>query len=197
MTFLKYDSFEDPNCYKGTFVLKNKLNIKDQNILNNFEIEIVYEKSNDLEWLKKFDLTNYRKLHKHFFGEIYSWAGDFRKVSISKNGNLFCKPEFIKQEIENLFLNLKEEDYFSNLDRNEYVSKITEFLSDLNAIHPFREGNGRVQLTFIYFLSKKAGYDMDLNKLNPKLFLSAMIKSFEGDNMLLEKIIKKLIYVKK
>jgi len=45
------------------------------------------------------------------------------------------------------------------------------FLAWLNAIRPFREGNGRTQLTFIALLAAQAGHPLDLSRLEPARFL--------------------------
>jgi cell filamentation protein len=54
-------------------------------------------------------------------------------------------------------------------------------LAELNAIHPFREGNGRAQLAFMHLLSVRASHPLDFARLDPTTFLQAMIASFGGD----------------
>jgi cell filamentation protein len=51
----------------------------------------------------------------------------------------------------------------------------------LNAIHPFREGNGRAQTIFLALLADRAGHPLDLDKLEPKKFLAVMVSSFKGN----------------
>jgi len=63
----------------------------------------------------------------------------------------------------------------------------------LNAIHAFREGNGRTQLTFFAVLADYAGHPLDLEKLQPDEMLEAMIASFDGDERKLTTAIKSLI----
>jgi len=53
------------------------------------------------------------------------------------------------------------------------------FLSILNAIHPFREGNGRTQTSFLLLLADNAGHPLDLTKFVPERFMDAMVASFE------------------
>ena len=66
-------------------------------------------------------------------------------------------------------------------------------LSELNAIHAFREGNGRTQLTFFALLADNASHPLDLEKLDPELMLKAMIESFEGDETELARLIRGLV----
>jgi cell filamentation protein len=62
----------------------------------------------------------------------------------------------------------------------------------LNAIHPFREGNGRSQLAFLTLLAENAGQPLALEKMNPGAMLAAMIASFGGDEAQLGKLIATL-----
>jgi cell filamentation protein len=50
----------------------------------------------------------------------------------------------------------------------------------LNAIHPFREGNGRTQLIFLTLLMDRAGRPIDVRRVQAEPFLEAMIQSFGG-----------------
>lgn len=80
-----------------------------------------------------------------------------------------------------------------DLDPDEFSTQAAHFLSELNAIHAFREGNGRTQLTFFAMLADNAGHPLGLEKLDPELMLNAMIESFEGDEEELARVIKGLI----
>jgi cell filamentation protein len=65
--------------------------------------------------------------------------------------------------------------------RDVFIRSIAEFLSDLNAIHPFREGNGRSQLAFLHLLALRAVHPLEIERIKPAIFLAAMIRSFDGD----------------
>ncbi|MFX9181082.1 cell filamentation protein Fic, partial [Acinetobacter baumannii] len=64
---------------------------------------------------------------------------------------------------------------------------------ELNAIHAFREGNGRAQLTFFALLADNAGHPLDFDRLDPGEMLEAMIDSFNGDACKLARVIGKLV----
>ena len=54
--------------------------------------------------------------------------------------------------------------------------------ADLNALHPFREGNGRSQREFIRELCLKCGYVLDLTSTKHQEMLDASVLSFnKGD----------------
>ncbi len=79
----------------------------------------------------------------------YAWAGRFRTSRIAKEGSMFCYPEFIEAEMRALFDRLRRDRYLRELSAEEFAEQASAFLSTLNAIHPFRDGNGRTQLTFM------------------------------------------------
>ena len=72
---------------------------------------------------------------------------------------------------------LKDENYLSNLSKNELAERLAYYLSELNVLHPYREGNGRTTREFIRELALKNGYVLNLSKVSPSDFLSASIKS--------------------
>jgi cell filamentation protein len=90
-------------------------------------------------------------------------------------------------DAERLKASLKHERYFKDLSRMDFATEAAGFLSALNAIHPFREGNGRTQTTFLALLAERAGHPLDLNRLESEKFLAAMIASFKRDDTLLER----------
>jgi cell filamentation protein len=79
-----------------------------------------------------------------------------------------------------LFGKLNTADFLLGSDRDAFIRLVAEFLSDLNAIHPFREGNGRSQLAFLHLLALRAGHPLEIERIKPAAFLAAMIRSFDG-----------------
>jgi len=116
-----------------------------------------------------------------------------RTVRISKQGNPFCYPEHIAAQAGKLFAELKANNFLENLQPDEFSAQAAHFLSELNAIHAYREGNGRTQLTFLAMLADNAGHPLDLEAFDPDVMLEAMIESFEGDEKKLVRAIRELI----
>jgi cell filamentation protein len=83
--------------------------------------------------------------------------------------------------------------FLESLESDDFSNQAAHFLSELNAIHAFREGNGRTQLTFLAMLADNAGHPFDLEKLDPDAMLNAMIESFEGNEKELARVIRSLI----
>ena len=95
--------------------------------------------------------------------------------------------------LKKLFDDLAKENYFKGLDADAFAAKAAHFLAELNAIHPFREGNGRVQLSFLLLLAENAGHVLDLDRLDPGSFMDAMIASFDGEEGLLANLIREFL----
>ena len=176
----EYDAGNDPYRYAGTSVLKNIPGIRDQAALDEFESVLVRQRS--LEALPQGRLTvrHYRSIHHHLFQDVYSWAGRFRTVRTHKGASTFCYPEHIADQMKQLFDGLKRTEYFIGLSARAFASRAAHFLATLNAIHPFREGNGRAQNAFLGLSAARAGHGLDLARLNEVSFHDAMIESFSG-----------------
>ena len=188
-----YQAEADPYCYPGTTVLKNKLDLRDQAKLNAFEAEITAQRATEPLPAGRFDYAHYLALHHHLFQDVYPWAGKIRTVRIAKDGNWFCYPENIDGQMKALFAGLAKADHFHDLNAAAFAKKAAHFLSELNAIHPFREGNGRTQLSFLILLADQADHPLDMDRLDPEAILNATIASFTSDEKELEAVISGLL----
>ena len=141
-----YDAIDDPYTYENSTVLVNKLDLRAQAELDGFEAEISTARAEEPLPEGVLDFTHYKAVHHHLFQDVYDWAGQVRTVRISKGGNPFCFPENINAQATRLFDDLRAANHLQNLDPKAFSVKAAHFLADLNAIHAFREGNGRSQL---------------------------------------------------
>ncbi len=171
-------------CYQDSCILKNKLGIKNEEQLEEAErnitaLRILQLKTGELRGEPNFKYLC--KIHKHIFGDIYSWAGKIRTVDISK-GNMFCNSQFILENAEDIFNRLKKENYLQDYkDVNKMSERLAYYLSEINALHPFREGNGRTQREFIIVLARRAGYVVDFSKVSQEEMIQASEKAFYCD----------------
>jgi len=188
-----YDAIEDPYTYKNSTVLVNKLDLQNQADLDAFEAEISSARAEEPLPGGSLDFEHYKAIHHHLFQDVYHWAGQVRTVRIAKGGNPFCFPEHIDGQASRLFDSLRLANHFRNLDTQSFADKAAHFLAELNAIHAFREGNGRSQLTFFALLADQAGHPLKIQNLNPDEMLAAMIASFDGDERRLTDVIHALI----
>ena len=175
-------------CYKGTDVLINKLNITNDEDLFNAERELVSLRTYELNEkpLKgNFDFKYLKDIHKYLFQDVYRWAGDIRNCNIAKQ-DLFCLSEYIESFANDVFKKLKKEKYFIEYDFETTLKKLVELFADINALHPFREGNGRSQRVFIESLAKINGINLDLTNVSKMDMIIASHESINGDYKKLE-----------
>ncbi len=177
-----YDAIEDPYCYPGTTVLRNLAGLRNQRALTRFETAMAAQRADEPFPTGPLGVRHYRAIHRHLFQDVYAWAGRFRTVRISRDGSMFCYPENIERETRVLFSRLRDDRYLRRLRTAQFIDRATHFLATLNAIHPFRDGNGRTQLAFLALVGARAGHPFILTRLKPRAFLAAMVRSFHGDD---------------
>lgn len=186
-----YEARNSIYCYKDIDVLKNKLDIKDNKILEEFERKVVIAKLYELRQntnIQEFDIKHFVGIHKFLFEDIYPFAGLFRSENIAKGSFSFAQWEFIEDELIKLLDKLKQENYLQGYDKEKLAKSLAYYMVELNVLHPFREGNGRTIREFIRQLAWKNGYVLNLQNTQPKEMLDACIRSVVDDTKL-EKII--------
>jgi cell filamentation protein len=188
-----YDAIADDYCYPGTTVLKNKLDLRDAEELADFEAEVTDTRSDEEAPDGNLDFKHFKTIHQHLFQDVYDWAGEIRTVRMSKDNSMFCYPENIESEAKKLFTKLQNDKFLEGLSSNEFAKKSAHFLAELNAIHAFREGNGRAQMSFFLLLADQAGHPLDLDDFEPDTFMNAMITSFNADEAPLAALIERLV----
>lgn len=188
-----YAAVPDPYCYSGTTVLKNVPGLRDVEALEAYELVLSRERATQPLPSGKLSVSHYRAIHHHLFQDVYPWAGRFRTVRIAKGGSMFCYPEHIASEMRRLFADLRGRAFLRGATAEEFAVRSAHFLAELNAIHPFREGNGRTQLSFLSLLAAQAGHPLRIERLDPHVFLDAAVTSFSGNEVPLVDVIADLI----
>jgi cell filamentation protein len=163
-----YDAVSDAYCYPATTVLKNRAGLRSQADLDFFEEEVTAQRFAEPLPAGNLDLRHFRAVHQHLFRDVYAWAGSLRTVRISKGGSAFCYPENLDREFGRLFADLAKQKLLFGLDADGFAEAAAHFLAELNAIHPFREGNGRTQLSFMAALADQAGHPFALERIDPR-----------------------------
>ncbi|MGL1891625.1 MAG: Fic family protein [Spirochaetaceae bacterium] len=188
----KYGTDEDPYCYKNTDVLINKLDIKSNKILEKIEEEITILAADEIEFLAPpYNLEYWINIHKSLFEDLYSWAGEFRSLNITKGSTVFCNPLYIDNELIRIFNNLECNNYFMSLSYTELIPQLAELYIELNVIHPFREGNGRSQRILFDHIIINCGYKMDWSQISKNIWLEANISGVELNYKPMIEIVKK------
>jgi cell filamentation protein len=174
---------EDPYVYPGTDVLINKEDIRDRDDLEAFERVMSANRMEHLPQDIPITYGGYRQLHRYIFEPVYQWAGKARTVNIAKGGHMFCLVPHIAGQMEQRFNTIQAENGLKGLTREEFAARAAEHICEINAIHPFREGNGRTQRSFLGRLGEEAGYRIALERIQPRAWNNASIYSFQrGDH---------------
>lgn len=188
-----YTAAQDPLCYPGTTVLINLADLRDQAELDDFEFAMYLSRAEEPLPPGSLDYEHYRAMHHHLFRDVYSWAGQPRTIRIGKAGNWFCYPENLDRHMHAIFDWLADRDNLVDLSHANFVVDAAYLLSEINAGHPFREGNGRTQLAFLKVLTLNAGRSFNEDAIEPETTLAAMVQSFSGNLKPLEALIGAIV----
>jgi cell filamentation protein len=186
---------EDPYLYPGTDCLRNRLGIRNADELKRAEGE---RTAVTLALLERdpipgqYDLPHLRAFHRRIFGDIYDWAGKLRTVTIAKEHSVFALPEHIESFLTGA-RTVAREQHLRNLEREQFLERLTHSHAEINAAHPFREGNGRTQRAFLSQLAHQAGHHLAWEQLNPKRNTQAARSSHQGDNQPLHELLDTLL----
>jgi cell filamentation protein len=185
----------DPYVDPASGVLRNRLGITDPHRLREAEAALTFAALADLGTRilpGGYDLAHLSLFHREIFGDLYPWAGEVRIVGIAKT-DPFCLPQHIEAYSAEVFGALGKERFLRGLSRDDFVARLTHYFAEVNAIHPFREGNGRTQRAFFRQLSREAGWPIDWSDLDPDRNTEASIASLRGDNTLLRDLLDSLL----
>jgi cell filamentation protein len=165
----------DPYLLPGTDVLRNRVGIVDGGMLARFEVSASLARVAELAVRPvegSFDLDHLRAVHRHVFQDVYDWAGELRTVDLAK-GMPFCRCDAIASEAVRVFGAIAKAGYLVGLDREHFLAALAEHWGEVNALHPFREGNTRTQRVFFDQLATVAGRRMDWALLDYPAFVRA------------------------
>ncbi|WP_405178361.1 Fic family protein [Nocardia sp. NBC_01377] len=185
----------DPYVDPESGVLRNRLGIVDADLLRRVESDLSFAALADLGTRilpGSYDLDHLRAFHREIFGDLFFWAGEIRVVGIAKS-DPFCLPQHIEPYSADVFDGLAKERYLQGCTRTEFIERLTHYFSEVNAIHPFREGNGRTQRAFFRQLGREAGWDIDWASLDRDDNIRASIASVRGNNAPLGDLLASLI----
>ncbi|EJW13887.1 Fic family protein [Paenibacillus alvei] len=163
--------------YPGTDILRNKADIRDQEMLQIFErnntmVRAIQLRENTIKG--NFDLDHLKAIHKHLFQDVYPWAGELRATNIRKT-EWFAEYRTLDSMSFNTFANLKQDKYLKGLDQDMFAKKAAAYYSDINYLHPFREGNGRSIREFFSQLAKNAGHELNWSRVPKEEYMEAVI----------------------
>lgn len=174
----------DPYCYdNGT--LCNRFGIADADELAVVEARVSVQRIAEIETqglAGRFDLDHLCVIHRHIFGDLYEWAGELRSVDLAKGDTLFCLARFLPSAARDVFATVPRARSELRDSNGLIPTGVAGLYGDLNALHPFREGNGRAQRTFIGLLCADVGVRLDWSTINSEGNVAVSVASTRGDN---------------
>lgn len=164
----------DPYLYEESNVLKNKLNIKTQEELDDAEADYVVYRLKDLAMNPmpgEYNTEHLLNMHYYIFQDLYEWAGEPRIISIYKEEDIlggmsveYSDPFDITKDIHFILADMRHKPW-KEMDRKQASTEFCESLAKLWKVHPFREGNTRTTITFCCQYADEIGL-----KINRELF---------------------------
>ena len=167
----------DPYRYPDASVFINRFDIRNADELARIKRELTYTKLGLLaqQVIGRFDVAHLKRIHFELFGELYSWAGQFRTVDIAKEHTLFCRVNFLEAEVTRLFPRSRLGAVRSIAHADSLAQLAGAALTDLNMLHPFREGNGRTQREFVRQLACYHGFSLDYAQMDAAAYMAASV----------------------
>lgn len=150
--------------------LENKLGLTNSAELAREEERISKKKAIELfengtlDRLEAGKFSSLRAIHKYLFEDIYTFAGDIRKVNIAKGNFRFAPIIYLEAALENI----------DNMPQSTFDEIIEKYI-EMNIAHPFREGNGRsTRIWLDLILKTEIGKVIDWSKVDKDDYLLAM-----------------------
>lgn len=196
--FGKYDVYSVASsiyCYPDSSVLKNKLDIRDPALLRKVEADLSSARQAEIfrtPVVGRFTATHLCNIHRKLLGDVYSFAGHFRREDIAKGTTRFVTYSQIKEKLQRLLGQLQQEKWLENVPFEVFAARSAYYMAELNYIHPFREDNGRAIREFMRLLFLHNGYIVQWDAVDVEALLNAMIDSVY-DTAHLEQILKQCL----
>lgn len=162
----KYQFTESDIYLPGTDIPRNRLGIETPDLLHEIEGTLLQQAYTrfitELDPSVRFDEEYFKALHLDTYGTLYEWAGLYRTVDMSKGGSLFCRAAYIEQEARRIFRELEQEQYLKQSVQGtaeKFSERLAHYQSELIALHPFYELNGRITRLFFDLIAVHNGYE--------------------------------------
>jgi cell filamentation protein len=197
--------------YPGTDTVKNRFGATNHDELERLEGSFVEARATEIALghgrKGQFDADHLRAIHRHLFQDVYEWAGHTRdeRVPLS-DGTIASEPvmhkpggadfligRFIPDALDGFAKMLRDADYLRGLSRGDFAARAADIMAFLNAIHPFREGNGRTQRIFLQELAQDAGHGLDFSVVSKERMIAASIAANDhGDPNMMRRLFNEI-----
>ena len=199
----------DPYLYEDSQVLRNKLNIKDQDKLDEAEADYVVYRLKDLAMNPmpgEYNTEHLLKMHHYIFQDLYDWAGEPRVIAIYKEEDVlggmsveYSDPFDITKDIHFILSDMRKKAW-KNMTREQAATEFCESLARLWKVHPFREGNTRTTITFCCQYADEIGLNMnrEIFEKNSRYVRTALVAYnayfADGSNFSKKEYLERIVY---
>jgi cell filamentation protein len=186
----RYDDSDSEYTYPNSSTLRNRLGIHDPILALEKEYQLSAERVLELgiKPIAVRSMKDVLAIHRFLFQDMYTWAGEYRKVNISKSGKAFMAMQAFEtgeQYIDGLIATFHR----SATTKEAIAKQLAGILDNLNHMHPFREGNGRCQREVILSLARERGFDLFLDvESDDEVYNRYMDGTVNGDTKTLEEL---------
>ena len=112
-------------------------------------------------------IAGLQAIHRALFEDLYNFAGEIRKLNISKGGFRFANSLYLVPAIEAI----------EKMPESTFEDIIAKYV-EMNIAHPFMEGNGRATRIWLdMMLRKSLGVVVDWRKISREYYMQAMERS--------------------
>jgi cell filamentation protein len=183
-------------------VLKNRLGVTSKSDMDTVEARAL-ERAMDIlvrtyGESQRFTAADIRECHRIWLGDIYDWAGQYRRVNVSKDGFPFASAAQVPSLMDQF-----EREVLSRCtpcrltDRAQVVSAMAETHVELVLIHPFRDGNGRVARVLTSLMALQAGLPLlDFSLIagtSKNAYIAAIQAGLDQRYVLMERLLEEVI----
>lgn len=195
----KYDASEDPYINPETGVFYNLHGLTNERTLEVVEADYAAMRAYQLRARPlpgNFDLAHLQAIHRYLFQDTYAWAGEIRTLDITKGADRFANFKHIESSMAAIAAKLAQDDHLLGSEPNTFAEKAAFYFAEINAVHAFREGNGRAQREFISHLADNAGYVVEWNKADRLDLLNRTIEAHHRSEKPLAQLIAQHLHKK-
>jgi len=123
--------------------------------------------SGDIDGIEVGSIKGLMSIHKYLFDNLYDFAGKVRTINISKGGFRFANALYLNEILVKI----------DEMPENNFEEIIAKYV-EMNIVHPFMEGNGRIMRIWLDMLLKfKLEKLVNWQFVDKTLYLQAMERS--------------------
>jgi cell filamentation protein len=192
----------DPYLYPGTDVLRNVPGLRSAEQLAAFETAKTAQRIYEIQRtpvVGTFDTRHLQTIRRRVFQDVFPWAGEFRTTMLGKAERLgqpptwFTPPHLLEHEAQRIFDSLHRLNLLRRIQPIEFARKAARLLAEINALHPFREGNGRTQRLFVDALANQAGHQLYFDVVSRERMVQASIEANRGAFGMMTRLFEEII----